>query len=201
MLPRMPHKRNPHTFPEKRLPVWKISWYGLEKQPSKLFSNLWWNTTTKSNLRRKGFVLAYDFQLYPKGKSGQGLKAGAGCRNWSRGHRQRLSLLRGLLSVLFYTPHGRAYRGGTADGGLGLPTSTVHQESAPQMCLQADQTEALSQGRAFLFPDDPTLCPVKNKTNQPNNNKKTNQRGNIDKLTFSSKTKLEVFLQKLQLTG
>lgn len=120
------NKWNSCTFLQKMVPIWKIPWYVLEKQPPKLLSDLRWNPTTKSNLRRKGFVSAHSWQWSSlmKGKSEQELKVEAGYGNWSR-DRGEIVVCSVACSACCFIHPGDVHTGGTNDSGLGLHHSVI----------------------------------------------------------------------------
>ena len=81
------------------------------------------------------------------------------------GHR---GICTGLLSYHFNTNQNHHFRGNTAHSGLGLTTSTIDEENAPQSCLQANKTDTVPQ-LAFHLPNESSLGQVDKKETNTNN--------------------------------
>jgi hypothetical protein len=118
---------------------------------------------TKSNLERKGFILAYSLQSVLKGNQGRDVDLGLNQKQW-RNSTSRLSytaqyllpragtIHRGHPTPIINDGGGGGGGGGGGDGDDKMP---------PQAYLLANLTEAFSQ-LTSPFPDDPSLCQVDN---------------------------------------
>lgn len=90
------------------------------------------NTVTKSNLERGG--LWVPLTVDHRGKTKQELKQELRC-GWTTEESSYCFAPHYLLSLLVHTTQHHLPRGAITHTGLGLPTSVIDQESAPQACL------------------------------------------------------------------